>query len=96
MTGDYQPTPEFAFPGAAVSLAVWNPDLLRPPDWDVRAAYWTYLGAQEHRLRTLLGRWVSGLDPTAVYRPDVNGVAQLVGLAVAGDPDARLVVQLGP
>ena len=86
----YTETPlRLPLPQAVVIHPDWDrpkPPVTRPADAEVvKARLVAALAAEAIRM---MGAWVSELDPVIVYAP---GGGQL-GLAIAGDPEARIVV----
>lgn len=59
----------------------------------VRQAQADMATRREAIVRELLGRWVSELEP-AVAIDQASGA--IIGLAVAGDPSGRIVVEVAP
>lgn len=86
----YTETPvRLTLPQAMVIHPDWDrlkPPVTRPADFEVvKALLVAAIAAEAIRM---MGAWVSELDPVIVYAP---GGSQL-GLALAGDPEARIVV----
>lgn len=50
-----------------------------------------WMREQEETLRTLLGQWVSGLEPVIMYDYGL-GIMRIKGIGIADDPTGMVVV----